>query len=108
MTDLLKERLRERMLDARDWFEIRPDPHWWPALGIPGVVALCYFTVPHNLFPFLLAAAVMLAVLMSILAVLGIVAFVCGRAIGDVLDRIRSTPRARHNNQVPTLRRALQ
>jgi hypothetical protein len=106
MEDLIKERLRERALDARDWFEIRPDPHWWPAVAVPGAIGLAYFTVPHNLFPFLLVGAVVLTVALLILGVLGGLAFVAGRAIRDVLEAKRAAQETTKRTAAPKLQRA--
>lgn len=108
MSNLINEKVRERLLDVRDWFEIRPDPHWWPSLGIPGVVALAYFTVPHNLFPFLIVGAVLLALVFAVLAILGGTFFVLGRILRDVTEAQRAKRRAPQPEGLRTLRRALQ
>ncbi|AIE87119.1 hypothetical protein [Fimbriimonas ginsengisoli] len=86
MNNLLKERLRERALDAQDWFEIRPDPHWWPIVAIPAVIALAYITVPAGFIPILLLMAVVLTVGLLAFGFLGAVFFTVGRIVGDLVE----------------------
>ena len=71
----LRRYLRERALDLLDWLDYRPDPHWWPALALPGAVAGAWFLIPDAFWLVLLvtlglaiaAAACALTVVMLML-----------------------------------------
>jgi Na+/H+ antiporter NhaC len=84
MKDLLSNRLRERLLDVRDWAEIRPDPHWWPYATLPLVAAIGLYFTPIPAVPFLLMIALGVAAVGFALFLVGIAAWIVANCLADV------------------------
>lgn len=109
MNELWRDRIRERALDTRDWIDIRPDPHWWPCLAIPGVIGLAYWLVPHNFLPILLLAAAGLAVLLAGIWIAAGIVWLLWKVLSDVVAHINRerTPQVRHSTPAPKLSRSM-
>jgi|GEM_PF-5550989 len=107
MTPTVRDRLKERTLDTLDWIDIRPEPHWWPALALPAMVGLAYYTLPPILLNILLVGACLLFVAMVIGGIVAGIGFLVCRAVADVIAWRRRERRrqAASSQHLPTFRR---
>ncbi len=86
MKSLFRERLRERTLDAMDWVDIRPDPHWGNYMVAPGVVALCWYFVPEGFLPLFFILCICAAIAATVAFVVLVGGTVVYRASRDVIS----------------------
>ena len=93
MSNRLGERLRERTLDAMDWVDIRPDPHWTSFAAVPVALGLSLYFIPGGFLPLFIVLCALAAVVCLALVILGIAAWIVGWAtrdlIGDGLSAMR-------------------
>jgi hypothetical protein len=72
----LSRRVWEKSFDLLDWVDYRPDPHWWPVVGLAAALGAAYLFLPLTLFIaallFSVVAAAGLLVLWAMLMVFGL------------------------------------
>ena len=86
MRNRFRDRLRERALDAMDWVDIRPDPHWINFAIVPSVLGLCLYFIPEGFLPLFISLCICAAIASLVLVVVGIVGTVLWRAVRDVIS----------------------
>jgi hypothetical protein len=77
--------LRERTLDAMDWVDIRPDPHWANFVVAPAVLGLSLYYIPKGFLPLFIVLCATAAVACFFLVLLAVVGLVAWRAIQDAI-----------------------
>lgn len=90
-----KHRLRERTLDALDWLEIRPDPRPISWLLVPGIAVGGFFLVPSSIYPFLLAGATIVGLVLFLFLLATAIVVVLARTGRDIIANQRHTARLR-------------
>lgn len=85
MKGRLGERLRERTLDAMDWVDIRPDPHWTSFAAVPAALGLSIYFIPSGFLPLFLVLCALAAVVCFALVVFAILVWIVGWATRDLI-----------------------
>lgn len=101
MKRLISEHLRERYYDARDWADIRPDPHWWPVALTLGIGGVGFMTLPPMIFAMAVVGALVAAlaglILLAVWVTLWVLSKACLGAIAQA-HRLRvNGPKATHS-----------
>jgi hypothetical protein len=85
MVSRLGQRLRERTLDAMDWVDIRPDPHWTSFASVPIALGLSLYFIPSGFLPLFIVLCVLAAMACLALVLFGILTWIVGWVIRDLV-----------------------
>jgi len=83
--EIFRSRIKERWWDVRDWIDFRPDPHWWLAAVLIGVLVAGAFALPVFVVAVILAISIAFAFAFVGLAVLGTLAAIGLQALVDAM-----------------------
>lgn len=85
MVSRLGQRLRERTLDAMDWVDIRPEPHWASFACVPLALGVSLYFIPSGFLPVFILICMLAAAVSLALVVMGILAWIVGWVIRDLI-----------------------
>lgn len=88
-TEMFRNRVKERWWDVRDWIDFRPDPTWWVAAILIGVLVAGAFSLPLLVVGVILAASIAFAVALIAVTAVGMVAAIGLQALVDVMKNQR-------------------
>ncbi|MGV3616858.1 MAG: hypothetical protein ACO1SV_16145 [Fimbriimonas sp.] len=93
MKNRLGQCLRDRTLDAMDWVDIRPDPHWANFVIAPAVLGMSLYFIPSGFLPLFIVLCATAAVACFVLVLLAIVGLIAWRTTQDIVSARLATMR---------------